>query len=201
MRSQCPVGSLPESWAQPNAFPALSSLDLSGLPLLKGSLPTSWGSLPSLLDLDLGGSSALTGGLPAEWGSSTSFQQLQSLRIHDTAISAAVPASWGSKTAFPQLVELSLINSWPHSGQQTAQERAISANSDLATQQRQSLYPQDQLSNDSANQHEGAWPRLEALILYNTSLRGSIPPSWSTSGIIALLLMLLPWPRVVAEAL
>ena len=178
---------MPAAWAQPAAFPALSSLDLSGLPLLKGSLPSSWGNLPSLVDLELGGSSTLTGALPPEWASPTSFQQLQSLRIHDTAISAAVPASWGSNTAFPQLVELALINNWPLSGQQTAQSDLPSVSRDQSTEQQQSLYPQDKPTNDSVSQHEGAWPRLQALILYNSSLRGSIHPSWGEPGILSVL--------------
>lgn len=162
---------------------------------MKGSLPSSWGNLPSLVDLELGGSSTLTGTLPAAWASPTSFQQLQSLRIHDTAISAAVPASWGSKTAFPQLVELAFINNWPLSGQQRTQGDHPAETSDRPTQQQQSLYPPDGPTTDSANQHDGAWPRLEALILYNSSLRGSIPPSWGQSGIfpvIPCVVMLLP---------
>ena len=177
------LGSLPVSWAQTGGFPALSTLDLFGLPLLQGSLPSSWGKFPSLTNLELGGST-LTGPLPAEWGSPSAYQQLLSLRIHDTAISAALPASWATNTAFSQLLELSLINNRPVVDQQTAQGDGPSAISQ-PTQQQQSLYPQDSFLNaSSASQHEGAWPKLQALILYNTSLRGSIPSSWGRAGIV-----------------
>lgn len=187
----CSAGSLPATWGQQGAFPALSSLDLSGLPLLNGSLPSSWGGFPSLTALELG-ECPLTGTLPAEWGSPTAFQQLQSLSIHDTAISAAVPASWGSRSAFPQLLQLSLMSNWPGTCQQTAPGNA-NASAVVSNQPGQSLYPsflnslypEDGFSNSSASNHEGAWSQLQALILYNNCLRGSIPPSWGAPGITA----------------
>ena len=37
----CSSGSLPASWAEPAAFPALTRLDLSGS-YINGTLPSSW---------------------------------------------------------------------------------------------------------------------------------------------------------------
>lgn len=90
--SQLCAGTLPASWAEGGAFPALSQLWLVHV-LITGTLPPSWGgngSLPTLTDLELN-YTKLAGPLPAEWGSPTGFQQLQILCVYSCSTNGGRP--------------------------------------------------------------------------------------------------------------
>lgn len=95
------AGTLPDTWADTGAFPALSSLTFWNSPL-NGTLPVSWarpGALPSLISLELGGCS-FHGTLPAEWATPAAFQRLLYLHLTNCSITGMllqglnVPSTW-----------------------------------------------------------------------------------------------------------
>ncbi len=87
------TGTLPEAWADPGSFPALTSLTLD-LSNLSGILPPAWGnngSFPVFDSLSLGpflssGVAPLAGPLPKAWSSPTAFPMLTSLSITNLSI-------------------------------------------------------------------------------------------------------------------
>lgn len=73
-------GSLPDSWAEPGAFPRLNLLTIASGGL-NGTLPAAWGRVgawPALQKLYLEGNQ-LQGQLPPEWGTPGAFPKLQLL--------------------------------------------------------------------------------------------------------------------------
>ncbi len=84
------TGSIPDTWLQPGALPALSNLLLS-YNALTGSLPETWGSngsFQSMVLLELG-EVGLFGTLP-EWSTPGTFQHLESLVIAGCNITGAL---------------------------------------------------------------------------------------------------------------
>lgn len=187
------TGTVPMTWGQADAFPALQYLDMQSCQLtgplpsawpsslqhldvsfnsLHGSLPAELSSMPQLQELILS-VNALTGVLPAEWGQSTAFPQLFDLQVAATNISGSLPASWGGEGAFQSLQVLylnnnsrligSLPDSWAASG----------------------AFPELQTLNLASSPFTGtipaswpwkdAFPQLQVLNLDNTYLRGSLP--------------------------
>ena len=73
-------GSLPESWANPDAFPYLDYFDVYA--------------------------NQLTGPLPDSWGSPGALPKLRTLYINGNQISGTLPASWGEEGALPQLTKM-----------------------------------------------------------------------------------------------
>ena len=131
------AGTLPESWADPGSFPALTSLTLD-LSNLSGTLPPCWGnngSFPVLDSLALGpllspGVAPLAGTLPKAWSSPTAFPMLTSLSItnlsitggffllfsHDgpivQGVSQWLPASPAEAQALPREGALAIVWAW-----------------------------------------------------------------------------------------
>lgn len=88
MCNVCCAGTIPLSWAEPAAFPALQALQFQATQLT-GSLPAllgTNGSLPALIFLEVD-SSPLSGTLPEEWGSPSGFNQLGALKLTNCNIS------------------------------------------------------------------------------------------------------------------
>ena len=91
------TGTLPESWADPGSFPALTSLTFD-LANLSGTLPTSWGnngSFPVLDSLLLGpflssGVAPLAGTLPKAWSRPTAFPMLTTLSVTNLSITGRI---------------------------------------------------------------------------------------------------------------
>lgn len=86
------AGTVPQTWAQPGAFPNLSVLVFMNVPLT-GTLPPYWGSngsFPVLGTLQLGSDSPsatpFSGTLPPEWGSTTHWQSLTVLHLANCSI-------------------------------------------------------------------------------------------------------------------
>lgn len=81
------AGTLPDTWADTGAFPALLSLSIWNTPL-NGTLPLSWAraaALPQLISLELGGCN-VGGTLPAEWATPAAFQRLSYLHLTNCGI-------------------------------------------------------------------------------------------------------------------
>ncbi len=82
------AGTLPDSWAEADAFPLLTDLTLADLPFQAGNLPAAWAnnaSFPQLTSLQLGldelDSVSLSGSLPPAWGNPGAYPKLQSLTL------------------------------------------------------------------------------------------------------------------------
>ena len=119
------AGTLPPSWGDTGAWPALTTLNLYEVPLY-GTLPTAWGghkSFPALLDFCIGaadngtwhvGVTQLSGSLPPQWGSNSSFQLLEQLWIANLppgpGLSGSLPPEWGSPHAWQNLQQLNIAN-------------------------------------------------------------------------------------------
>ena len=75
------TGSLPPSWGQAPAFPALQELNMDDLPGVSGSLPSAWGSNGGFAELKLLSTvkAGLRGTLPREWGAPGRFPKLNQL--------------------------------------------------------------------------------------------------------------------------
>ncbi|GAQ81742.1 hypothetical protein KFL_000890310 [Klebsormidium nitens] len=103
-------GSLPQSWAYPDAFPDLQLLDLSNNQL-SSPLPGAWGNalgaFRALQVLNLSSNSLSS--VPEEWGSSdVGFPKLQSLLLSYNVIET-LPESWATSGTFPELLELDFL--------------------------------------------------------------------------------------------
>ncbi len=86
------TGALPAAWADKGAFPSLSVLNLTYVPLT-GALPASWGlhsALPSLTAL-WAYHTQLSGTLPTELGG---MQTMQELFIWNNSITGEASRSW-----------------------------------------------------------------------------------------------------------
>ena len=119
------AGTLPPSWGDSGAWPALTTLNLYELPIY-GTLPTAWGghkSFPVLLDFRVGaadtaswpvGVTQLSGSLPPQWGSNGSFERLEQLWIANLppgpGLSGSLPPEWGSPGAWQNLQHLFIAN-------------------------------------------------------------------------------------------
>ena len=119
------AGTLPSSWGDTGAWPALTTLNLYELPLC-GTLPTAWGghkTFPALLDLRIGaadtavwhnGVTQLSGSLPPQWGSNGSLERLEQLWIANLppgpGLSGSLPPEWGSPVAWQNLQYLVIAN-------------------------------------------------------------------------------------------
>ena len=73
---------LPASWADPNSFPVLQSINFT--------------------------SANLSGTLPDAWAQGTAFPKLKLMDFTATGLSGTLPESWGNKAAFPSLSEVHL---------------------------------------------------------------------------------------------
>lgn len=97
------AGSVPPTWGQPGAFPALQFLDIKSC-ILTGTLPSSWP--PALQYLNVADNS-FHGPLPTALSRLT---QLQQLTLNDNPFTGPLPAHWGFLGAFPELYSLQIVN-------------------------------------------------------------------------------------------
>jgi hypothetical protein len=88
------TGPLPSNWGAPGAFPQLTELSLSRMPI-NGTLPVAWGSagaFPKLKQLWLNGVH-IVGIVPQEWSTATSFPALEYFSVEGTTtLCGPVPA-------------------------------------------------------------------------------------------------------------
>ncbi|KAL3130219.1 hypothetical protein ABBQ38_008518 [Trebouxia sp. C0009 RCD-2024] len=173
-------GSLPPEWAGPAAFRQLSSLLLFSIGI-SGTLPLSWannGSLPALLELGLVNTN-LTGTLPSAWASPAGFQQLQSLTVINASITGVLPTSWSDAEAFPSLQYLDL-EGLSLSGSLPTEYGSSSAFRRLETLTIHNCTVTGTLPTVWGA--AAAFPVLTGLDLQDCPLNGSLPESWGSSG-------------------
>ena len=118
------AGTVPQTWAQPGAFPNLSVLVIMDVPLT-GTLPPHWGSngsFPVLGVLELGSDSPgapFSGTLPPEWGSATHWQSLRVLHLTDCSVTGDPASSRNLAQScikvVPQCGTLISALAWPNS--------------------------------------------------------------------------------------
>ncbi|KAG7667074.1 putative serine/threonine-protein kinase [Nannochloris sp. 'desiccata'] len=101
-------GPLPQQWFEPDAWPQLINMFLSGNPI-GGTLPASQpGSLRALTQLRIN-ECGIAGPLPESWGTDeTSMRRLSVLRASKNRFNGTLPQEWGTSAAFPELTTLDL---------------------------------------------------------------------------------------------
>ena len=163
------AGTVPPTWGQDGAFPALQFLNLE-LCQLTGTLPASWPAALQFLDVS---TNNFRGTLPTELGS---LKQLQQLTLDDNAFTSSLPSEWGSPDAFPELFAMQCVYT------DLAGTLPDSWGSAKAFQKLQSLLVR--YSNISGTLPEswasaGAFPELIQLSIAQAGITGTLPASWT----------------------
>ena len=186
------ASTLPSSWGA--GFPSLQTLNLFGYNLV-GSLPEEWGCstcLPKLQILQITGNPALTGSLPSNWSLPGSFPELVLLNLAGTSLTGTLPQGWSSPEAFVSMTYLSLANTSLTGPLPTFDNKQLQV-LDLSftgfggniSELWNSSCPLSAISLNSVPvrgtfppKRPPFWDSLRILIVDNTSLTGTIPPSW-----------------------
>lgn len=91
-------GTLPQEWGS-RSFSQLRFLFLGGTGV-SGTLPVAWGvngSFPRLAGIALSQNPGLVGSLPGVWGSGGGLPRLKTLQLDGCGFSGVLPASWGTQ--------------------------------------------------------------------------------------------------------
>ena len=165
------IGTVPPSWGESTAFPALQQLWLQSNQLT-GCLPGSWPATLQILNVT---ANKFTGRLPAALAQQ---QQLQWAAMFQNNITGALPAEWGSPGSFPQLWFLDC------SLQHISGTLPSTWGGSHAFQQLEYLYLDDTAISGTLPESwasVGAFPELIELEIFKSLLTGTLPVSWGSS--------------------